>query len=30
LVVMVGANVVFGLAAIFGHAGYVDVEIGTG
>jgi uncharacterized membrane protein len=30
LVVMVGANVLFGLAAIFGHAGYVDGEVGTG
>jgi len=29
LVVMVLANVLFGLAAIFGHAGYVDGEIGT-
>ena len=27
LVVMVVANVLFGLAAIFGHAGYVDSEI---
>ena len=29
LIVMVVANVLFGLAAIFGHAGYVDGEIGT-
>jgi uncharacterized membrane protein len=29
LVVMVIANALFGLAAIFGHAGYVDGEIGT-
>ena len=29
LVVMVLANVLFGLAAILGHAGYVDGEIGT-
>ena len=29
LVVMVVANALFGLAAILGHAGYVDGEIGT-
>ena len=29
LIVMVTANALFGLAAIFGHAGYVDGEIGT-
>lgn len=29
LVVMVVANVLFGLAAVFGHAGYVDGEIET-
>jgi uncharacterized membrane protein len=29
LVVMVVANALFGLAAIVGHAGYVDGEIGT-
>jgi len=29
LVVMVLANALFGLAAIFGHAGYVDGEVGT-
>ena len=29
LLVMVLANALFGLAAIFGHAGYVDGEIGT-
>jgi uncharacterized membrane protein len=30
LLVMVLANALFGLAAIFGHAGYVDGEVGTG
>jgi uncharacterized membrane protein len=29
LIVMVAANALFGLAAILGHAGYVDGEIGT-
>jgi uncharacterized membrane protein len=29
LVVMVGATVLFALAAIFGHAGYVDGEVGV-
>lgn len=29
LIVMVVANLLFGLAAILGHAGYVDGEVGT-
>ena len=30
MAVMVTATLLFGLAAIFGHAGYVDGEVGTG